>query len=508
MGLINGRIITFDPKITEADGLIIDGDKFGFVGPKEKVKDLLKKRAPIIDLKGKTVIPGFIDSHTHLLSYGIEKKLRVDLSHCRSKQDVLECIVNEIKKKGKGEKVIGINWDQSLWRKAPSNPREIFNRYELDRIAPFNPVVLRRICGHIAFANSSALKLIDRKFKIVDWNQGLLLEDVVSKINQIFWPDDYEISKALDYAIEKAHQLGITSIHEMVDQQTFNCYLKYYNNYRMKKIRTYAVFPIDYLDWLLNLGFRTGFGNEFLRIGGIKIYLDGSIGARTACLTQDYLGDKGNKGLLLYPPGKLTNTIKKAEAYGFQILIHSIGDRATHTALRSFRTAGIEQNLLRHRIEHAELIISDHDLDLIKQMDILISSQPNFIGNWGQIGGMYERYLGHHRWLRINRFRTLSQHRIKILFGSDCMPPSPLYGLYWALNHPVPKERIKLIDALKMYTINGAYGSFEEILKGSISANKIADLVILDGDLFNIEDIQKIKVFTTILGGEIVYQRF
>ncbi len=506
-GIVNCQIITLDQKIPRADGLVIDDCKFQFVGSSSKVKQILGKGHMIIDLKGKTVIPGFVDSHTHLQGFGIEKKLRLNLSQCRSKKEVLESVKAEIEKKGKGQIIIGIDWDQSRWMGNAYEPKEVFCRAELDHLCPKNPLVLRRICGHIAFANRKALAMIGRGWTIVDRRHGLLLEDVVSKINQIFPPVKHEIYEAIRYAIDYAHSLGITSIHEMVDYFYFSNLLDYFSISNGRKIRVYANFGLDEFDSLVRIGIRTGFGNEFLRLGGIKVYADGSIGARTAALFNDYQGERGNRGLLLYPLRRLTQIFRKADQNGFQVLVHAIGDRAINQVINAFRNADIDRNIMRHRIEHIEVVTDKVSINQLQRLNLLVSLQPNFIGNWGQPDGLYERYLGSLRWPKVNRLRTLKSHGLKIIFGSDCMPPSPLYGIHWALNHPIKEEGIKLDDALAMYSKNGAYGSFEENLKGSITNGKLADFVVLEKNLDRPENIDKIPILLTVLSGVIVYKR-
>ncbi len=504
-GLINCNVLTMGPKKPAAQGLLVENDKIQFVGRSSDIRRKLGRDGEVIDLKGNTVIPGFIDSHTHLLGLGLEKKVRFDLSECRDKNDLLERVRAEIKRRSKGETLIGINWDHSKWREFWTESKKIFTLGELDKISPDNPLVLRRICGHIAYANTAALTRIDKKYRIVNRKTGLLLEDVVARINRIFLPREDEIFTALNYAIDYAHQQGVTSIHEMVDRFYFDCYMKYFMQTSRKRIRVYANFSDEEFENLIADGMKTGDGNKFLKIGGIKIYADGSIGARTAALLNGYAGERNNKGILLQSHKRMTQLFKQGEENGFQILIHAIGDRALNRVLGAFVAAGIKRNILRHRIEHAEVLTREKDLSSIAKLNFILSLQPNFIGNWGRVGGLYEKYLGRRRWAMTNRLATIKNKGIKIIFGSDCMPLAPLYGIHWAVNHPIFGERIRNDEAIVNYTRNGAFGSFEENYKGMIAKGMQADLVVLNQDPTKTADIDKIKVLMTIQGGKIVF---
>lgn len=505
--IVNARIITLDPKLPRASGLIVEGNKIGFVGSSAQIKKQLGHNRKIFDLQEKTVLPGFIDSHTHLAGYGIEKTLRLDLSQCRNKRELVECVRNEVKKKSSSEVVVGIDWDQSQWTENYADPRLIFNRAELDRISPRNPLVLRRVCGHIAFANSRALTMINRSWSIVDRKSGLLLEDVVAKVNKMFPVQEEEIMNALRFAIRHFHSLGITSVHEMVDGFHFKNYLRLFDRSPRDRIRVYANFSNEEMTKLADVGLRTGYGNEFLRIGGIKIFADGSIGARTAAMFEDYAAAKNNRGILLYGLKDLTRLFEQAEENGFQVLVHAIGDRAVNQVLQAMTKAGIRKNSLRHRIEHAEILSREREFESLARLGVLLSVQPNFIGNWGQAGGMYETYLGRKRWFFANRLRSLRRRGLKMMFGSDCMPPSPMYGIHWAANHPVAAERIGILEAIKMYCQSGAYGSFEEGCKGVIRSGTLADFVVLDRDPDTTKNIGRINVLMTVLDGSVVFER-
>ncbi len=499
-GIVNSRIITMDPSWPRASGLVVVGNRIDFVGTSAQVRRRLGSGGRVMDLGRKTVIPGFVDSHTHMIGTGIEKKLRLDLSRCTSKSDLLECVRGATGRR----LVIGVDWDQSCWPGARCNPATVFSRQELDRLSPDRPLVLRRVCGHIAFANTKALAMIGTAWPKVDRVSGLLLEDVVAKINRIFPPRNNDMAEAIDYAVGLGLELGITSVHEMVDRFYFEHLMRYFRSNPKRRLRFYTSFDVADFDYLLTLRKEGGPDNEFVKLGGVKLYADGSIGARTAALYDGYKGNRANRGLLLYAQRRLVAIIQRAEANGTQVLIHTIGDRATSQVLRAFATVGISPNRQRHRIEHVEVMTRPGDLALVSRLNLLVSFQPNFIGNWGRPGGMYETYLGRKQWAQTNRFRTFRKLGVVILFGSDCMPPGPVYGIHWAVNHPVKAERLSVEEAIRAYTQNGAYGSFEEAIKGSLTPGKVADFVVLSRRIGGGEAVIGTEVFMTVFDGEVV----
>ncbi len=248
--------------------------------------------------------------------------------------------------------------------------------------------------------------------------------------------------------------------------------------------------PVSALDAVTQIQLRTGFGNEWVRFGGIKIFADGSIGAKTAALSFNYRNEENN-GLLMYSDAELKEILQKAHPN--QTAIHAIGDRAIQQVL----TCSVPGE--RNRIEHAELV-TDDQIPQIRSSGLILSMQPNFL-QWSHPEGLYDMRFG----TGIdNRFSTLKKAGIPIVFGSDCMPFSPLYGIEQVVNAPFEEQQLSVMDALQMYTCNGAYASFEEDIKGTIERGKLADFVVLSGDPRE-EDISAIEVEMTIVGGEVVY---
>ncbi len=477
IGFINGNILPMEKSNIEA--LIIKRDRIDRVGPRNIVKGM--DQTEIVNLEGRFLVPGFIDSHIHFVDIGLNFA-RVDLSQTKSLKDALDITEQRLKREKKTMPLICVDFDESKWRENRLPTRE-----ELDRLSSKRAVIFRRVCGHIAVANKKALLSIPKGWKKTNYNTGVLLEDVVLYINEVFPPNKEDIESAITLAQKKAHSLGITSIHDM----GIRSYLDVYREMERKdtlKIRVYAVLPVTDMNYIIP---STG---KWVKTGGVKLFADGSIGARTAALNSPYPGTK-NYGILNYETTELERIVEEANRRGIQIFIHAIGERAIEQVLSVY---GKElDNSRRHRIEHFELA-SDDAIRRVKELDIILAMQPNFIMNWGKKGGMYQEILKE-RGLQTNRFKTALEEGCILCFGSDSMPAGPIYGLKGAMEHPT--ENISFKDALKMYTINSAYAGFDEELTGSIKKGKKADLVVLSGTS------PDLKVDMTIVNGEVVYNR-
>ncbi|MEA3431466.1 MAG: amidohydrolase [candidate division WOR-3 bacterium] len=477
IGFINGNILSMEKSNIEA--LVIKGDRIDRVGPRNIVKEM--KQTEIVNLEGRFLIPGFIDSHIHFVDIGLNLA-RVDLSETESLKDALDITEERLKREKKVAPLICVDFDESKWKE-----RRLPTREELDRLSSKRAVIFRRVCGHIAVVNKKALSSIPEGWKKIDYDSGILLEDVVLYINEVFPPSKEEIEIAIIGAQKKAHSLGITSIHDMGMRSYLDVYREMERKYALK-IRVYAVLPIADMNYIIPSN------GEWVKTGGIKLFADGSIGARTAALNSPYPGTK-NYGILNYETTELDRIVKEANRRGIQIFIHAIGERAIEQVLSVY---GKElDNSKRHRIEHFELA-SNAAIKKAKELDIILAMQPNFIMNWGKKGGMYQEILKE-RGLQTNRFKTALEEGCILCFGSDSMPAGPIYGLKGAMEHPT--ENISFKDALKMYTINSAYAGFNEEFTGSIKEGKKADLVVLSGSP------PDLKVDMTMANGEVVYNR-
>ena len=474
IAFINGDILSMEGDVIET--VIIEGDRIKRVGPLSMVKRI--KETEIVDLKGRFLAPAFIDSHIHFVDVGLNLT-RVDLSKTTSLRDAFDKTKERLEEERKATPLICMDFDESRWRE-----NRIPKKEELDILSKNRAIIFRRICGHIAVGNTMALECIPEGFNI-DYNTGILLENAVLFINEVFPPDKDEIVTAIINAQNVAHSLGITSVHDM----TLRRYLDVYTEMEKReslRIRVYAILPVKDMDYIYHID------GEWLKTGGIKVFADGSIGARTAAVKKPYPGSD-NYGVLNYKKEELKNIVKRANNLGFQILIHAIGDRAIEQALDVYESEG---NPFRHRIEHFELA-DDGAVIRAKKQGIILAMQPNFITNWGMPDGLYQRIFGLEG-LNTNRFKTASKAGNMICFGSDSMPPGPIYGIKGAMEHPT--ESVSFEKAVRMYTINSAYAGNNEKLTGSIEIGKKADLVVLSGKP------PHMSVDMTVVNGEIVYQ--
>ncbi|MFQ6126541.1 MAG: amidohydrolase [Candidatus Heimdallarchaeota archaeon] len=526
IGIMNGTLIdgTGKPPIQDSS-VVIFGSKIIEVGPSDEVD--IPKGAKVLEAQGKTIIPGFIDSHTHFIIMGIRSLTTLNLSRTRSISEVVERVKAKLTELPKGTWLNGHGFDESVW-----SEKRYPTKDDLDPVSPDNPVALTPFYGHLASVNTRALELIQINKETPDppggkidrdpvsgEATGVLREEAIKLIDEVKPPTTQEDSlNGLQKACEIALRWGCTSIHELgSDPIDISTYQTACEN-GILKVRSYVMptarFTEKMLDGLEALGVRTRFGNEVFRIGSVKIYVDGSMGARTAVFFEPYADDPSTTGIFNIPLEDLEQRVVRAHKLGLQVAIHAIGDRGIEEALNAIEAAlGQEWRAdHRHRIEHCEILTEDQ-IHRIKRLEIVPSMQPNFIGEWGQPDGMYEQRLGLDRLRLSNPYRKMLDEGIKVAFGSDCgyCPPwpfNPLYGIWSAVFHPIEESRISLEEAVKCYTLYGAYASFEEDIKGSIEPGKLADIAILSEDLSVIppEQIKNVEVDLTMVGGKIHWQ--
>ena len=504
----NGRIVTLSEKkvvraVAVADGRIVAA------GTDAKVKEAAPRGCDKYDLGGKVVIPGFIDAHTHFIQMGVDA-MSVDLTSSRSLDEAMAMMKAGAKKIAPGEWVVGSGWTESKW----SDGRFI-TREDLDVACPDHTAVAHRVCGHLSSVNSKAIDEIPLTAEMPDVMRdsggkltGIVTESAVAVVRNATAPSPEGRMKGLMVACRKAHSLGVTSVQDNGAGDDLPVYVKAVNSGKLS-VRVYFNTPSSGLESRLRIGIPTPFGSEWLKIGGLKIFCDGALGARTAALSEPFSDDPGNKGSLINSEEELRGMVSKANEAGIQLVIHAIGDRGIEAAL-----SAIEESLEehprknhRHRIEHLELPTQSH-IDRMRRSRIVASMQPNFVGEWSGINGMYYERLGVERAKRNNPFKQILRSRVKLVFGSDCMPFSPIYGLASAVAAPHDVQRLTVEEALAAYTRDAAYTSFEEKVKGVIAEGKLADFVVLSRNPFDDpSDIRSIQVVKTVVGGEVVYDR-
>ncbi len=513
--LKDANVLTMSPSEPHAEAIAVKDEKIVAVGTNKQIQPWIGKQTRVINLNGKTVVPGFIDTHVHMRGFG-RYLTKIDLRGVNSIREMQQLLREQVQKTPEGKWILGRGWDQERFKE-----KRYSTRWDLDEVAPNNPVILTRVCGHICVVNSKALELagITRDTTAPSGGQidedpetgeptGILRENAMDLVwNIVPEPSKEELTEMCALACQRAVEAGLTSVHWLVHSPAEIRVLQELRKEGKLPIRVYLVVPVEFMDCLINAGLVTGFGDHMIKIGGIKILADGSLGARTAALKQPYDDEPSTKGMMLYSQRSLNKLVLKAHQVGFQLAIHAIGDRTIDVILKAYEKALQESpnEDRRHRVEHVS-VLSENLIQRIKKLGVIASVQPHFVVSdfW------VEKRLGKARARWTYPFKTLIQKGVFVAGGSDCPvePISPLLGIYAAVNREIfPQERITVEEALRIYTINAAYASFEEKIKGSIEAGKLADLVVLSDDLRKIEPskIKDVKVEMTIVGGKIVY---
>jgi len=515
--LIHGNIITMNPSQHRAQAVAIKDSVIVEVGTNIKVEQWIGKDTKIIDLRGKTVIPGFIDTHAHMAGFG-RSLTWINLRGVKSIKEMQRQLRERVRETQKGKWILGRGWDQDRFKE-----RRYPTRWDLDMASPLNPVVFNRVCGHVCVANSKALELanvtketvpppsgqIDRDSKTGE-PTGILREAACDLVWSILPETSVgELTRACALACEKAVEAGLTSVHWFVYKPIEIRILQRLREQDRLPLRVYVIIPIEFLRCLADAGLSTGVGDYTLRMGGVKILADGSLGARTAALNQPYNDESSTKGILCCSQKDLYERMMEAHKVGFQVCVHAIGDRALSTVLTAFEKALKDSNktMRRHRVEHAS-VLNKRLVERLKKLGLIVCVQPHFVVSdfW------VEARLGPDRARWTYPFKTLIKSGVLIAGGSDCPvePISPLLGVYALVaRESFPEERVTIEEALRIYTVNAAYASFEENVKGSIETGKLADFTVLSHNPLATkpERIKDIKVELTIVGGKIVYSR-
>ena len=497
----------------------IKGNRIAYISSNKNLEKYIDEDTKVYDLKGHLVLPGFVDAHIHLLSLA-KSRMWIDLKNVRSIEELKDLVRKEVKQKEKGEWVLGRGWDQEKFKE-----KRFPNRWDLDEVAPDNPVVLVRVCGHMCVVNSLALRIAGickntpspKGGEIVKNEEGeptgLLKESAMSLVFNKIGYDRKKLFEKYVEIIEEVLKSGITMVHLMsVSREEFE-FLEKLSLEGKLKLRVRVYFDVGLLPYLEKLGIRGGFGNDFLKICGIKIILDGSLGARSAALREAYSDDKDNFGIMLMNYGELKRIIEKCKKLGLQPAVHAIGDRAIEMVLRVYEEVyRNEVKKYRPRIEHVSLLSEDL-IQRIKDLKPIACVQPNFvISDWWA----YERVGERIKFLY--PFKTLYKIT-KLAIGSDSPvePFNPFVQIYAAITRGVNEgvttynftkhEVMGVHEIIKAYTEGGAYASFDENDYGNIEVGKKADLIVLDKDIFSCDakKIKKIKIIGVMVDGKFVY---
>jgi hypothetical protein len=515
--LYNADIHTMNKKKPKAQAIAIKNGKIIAVGTDTEVLKLRTRKTMVMNLKRKTVLPGFVDSHVHLGSYARTLE-QIGLRDVVSIKQLQQKLTEAAKQKPASSWIVARGFDQEKLRE-----KRVPNRFDLDKAVPDHPVLITRVCGHLSVANSKALELADiRKYTRLPQNAkieedpitgeptGVLLENAVTLVKEaIPKSDDKELLRIYTEACQKATEKGLTELHCVLENLTEIRLIEELRKRDKLKIRINIMVPLEFLDDFKASMADCRLGTHRVKIGCVKIFADGSLGARTAALLAPYADDETTKGLLISSQEKLEALFEKVHGSGFQLAIHAIGDRAIATVL-----AALDEVLKkkpkkdhRHRIEHAS-VLNPKLIRSIRRLRVIASVQPHFVFSDFWI----TQRLGKRRARWAYPFKSLIRSGVVTCAGSDCPiePIDPLLGIWAAATRKSPsEERLSIDEAIRMYTINAAFAGREEAIKGSIEPGKIADLTILSQDPYNLnpDNIKNIKVEMTIVSGEIVYKR-
>ena len=514
--LVGGTLIDGTGADPVKDSVVVLRDEY-IVAAGEREEIEIPQGSEVYDVAGMTVLPGLIDSHCHFLGMGVNMLTTVPIRYTNTMKDALELIRKRASEAKPGEWIIGRGYDEAKW---PEN--RYITKDDIDPVAPDNPVALVRICGHLISVNTKALEAAGIDAETPDPDGGTIDRDrdgeptgVFRDCRDMIWsvipPTNTEtMVEGLRAASDHALSLGCTGVHDAgAGPKEFTAYQLAHDNGNLK-VRANVMPRRETPEAAMSLGIRTGFGDQVLRIGPVKLLIDGSLGAHTAALFEPYEDDPSTSGLLLEDPAVITEKMSEAHSHGFQVATHAIGDLAIEHVIDS-----IQETLRReprknhrHRIEHCE-ILSSQQIERIRDLGIVPAMQPNFIGEWSGPGSMYRQRLGERRDRASNPYRTLLDEGITVAFGSDGMPFNPVYGIWSAVNHPIKENRISLVEAVKCYTLNSAYAGFHEEHVGSVEPGKLADITVFDRDLTEIpvKEIREAQCIMTLVNGKILYHQ-
>jgi predicted amidohydrolase YtcJ len=504
--VFNGNIITMDPQKPNASALAVKSYKVLAIGEEEAVLDLVPDARKVIDLGGKTVVPGFIDAHTHLTTAGV-KENHVKLDGAKSIDEALQAIEGELKQYPGDEWVLGYGWDESVWP-----VKRYINGRDLDSISTTQPIMMTRVDGHLVSVNALGLKRLGIKLdqegvqKDKKGKPTGVLKDIDGAWDAVK-PGPEKMREGVIAGNRIANEHGITTA---VDNAPIGT-LKHIRDVEMMQeltTRMIVNIPVEQMNHLIQLGLTSGMGSPLVKIGGVKIFTDGSIGAMTAAVSKGYRSDPKNKGILVTPRKKYATIVRKAVENNIQTVTHAIGDEAIEMVISTFENID-DKGLVRdqrHRIEHAELI-NEYQIRRAVSLGLILSMQPNFVGRWQQTGGLYEERFDDETVRGMNMFRVALDNGARLCFGSDGMPYGPLYGIWSATTHPNERVRLTVEEAIRCYTMESAYSVFQENTLGSLTIGKRADFVVLSEDILEIspENISEVDVEMTVVGGIVEY---
>jgi predicted amidohydrolase YtcJ len=533
LAVVNARIWTGDPRRPWADALAVGGDRFTAAGSSEEnrftaagssaeIRKAITGATRVIDAAGMMVVPGFIDAHVHFIPGGFGLA-SVQLREAKTREEFVRRIAQHAASLSPGEWITRGDWDHELWG------GELPRRDWIDAMSPHNPVWVNRLDGHMALANTAALRAAGVDSTTGDVDGGTIARDDRGEPTGIFKdnaqrliaravpaPTPEQEDRALDAAMRFVAGKGVTSVHNMGSWRDLEIFDRAYARGNLRT-RIYAAVPLDTWAQLREVVSRRGRGDAWLRIGALKGFVDGSLGSHTAAMLEPYTDAPADRGLFVNALDDLRAWTVGADAAGLHVIIHAIGDHAVRVLLDIYEE--VERELgsrdRRFRVEHAQHVAAS-DVPRFGRLRVIASMQPYHAiddGRWA------ERLIGPQRAAEAFPIRSLLDAGADVAFGSDWFvaPPTPLDGIYAAVTRRTldgarpggwhPEQRINVDEALRAYTSDAAFASFEEHEKGTIGRGMLADFVVLDRDITQgpVETIPDTRVMMTVVGGRVVH---
>ncbi|MCX7040828.1 MAG: amidohydrolase [Spirochaetes bacterium] len=534
--LFNGIIHTMDPAAPIASAVAIRSGRIMFVGIDEDARAALGANPAVVNLERRCVVPGLTDAHLHFRWYA-ESLDAVD-AEMPTLEQALERVAEKARRAGPGVWVTGSGWNHNVWT-GQTGAGGFPTRQHLDRVAPRNPVALKAKSGHAMWVNSMALeragisaatsdpvggKIVRESTGDGRSPSGILLENALALVQAaIPAPSPRELARAMKRAQAALHRVGLTGIHDYDGVLAFQALQEMEASGELT-LRVVKGIPRELLDEAIALGLRTGFGGERLSIGALKMFADGALGPQTAWMLEPYEGTRdGGCGIPTLTEDQMTDDIRRANASGISCAVHAIGDAACRAMLNACEKAassagGPARGAPRNRLEHAQLLHPD-DLPRLAQLGVIASMQPLHATSDMLIADRHwgARCAGAYAW------RSLLQSGARLAFGSDCPVeiPDPLAGIHAAVTRRRadgspgpdgwrPEQKLTVEEAVRAYTVGAAYAAGRERERGQIASGMLADLTVLDRDIFAIEPhaIRETKVSATVVDGIFVHRAF
>ena len=526
--LINGFVNSLHPETVQTSAIAIQGDRILATGSDSEMSDLLGIGGKIINLNGCGVTAGLVDAHVHFKSFALGLN-RVDLAQTKSLDEVLTMVSKATATLDSNRWLRGRGWNQSDWS-SQSFPKAT----DLDRVTNQRPALLHHRSGHAAWANSQALRLAGISTQTPDPPGGQIMRQTDGKPNGILFENAIglvskviprasqdEIVEAMRHAQQYCLEIGLTGIHDFDGRSCFTALQSLYEADQLR-LRVVKNIPVKDLTHAIGVGLRSGFGNKWISIGGIKIFADGALGSQTARMIAPYNGQPDNLGIEVTDKEEMIAQAKAASSNGLSVTVHAIGDKANHDVLDVYAAIRSEelknQKQLRHRIEHAQ-ILHPSDFARFAKLDVIASMQPIHATSDIEMADRYwgERASNSYAW------RSLLKSGALLVFGSDAPVETiePLKGIHAAVTRQrsngfpsdqgwYPDQKLTLKEAIRAYTFGPAFAAGRESTMGSISPGMLADFTLYGQDIFSIplERILDVKIAGTIVAGKIMYRNW